>query len=148
MMQHSILTLGAAAFMAAVSGLAPSEGARAADAASPPDAAPADLIASMNSADAGKLIGRPVRTASGERVGEVEAVNIGPDGKVASVIVGVGGFLGVGERDVALSWEDLKIAGDGSTVIAGVTKSRLEAMEAYRYANPRQRGTVFGGGAR
>lgn len=94
-------------------------------------------------AEAGKLIGQSVETPTGERIGEVEAVNLGADGKVTNVIVGVGGFLGVGERDVALVWKDLQITDNGEKVVANVTKTRLEALEAYKYSDPKHRGTVF-----
>lgn len=106
----------------------------------------ADLTAgaaTMGKAEAGNLIGQSVETTAGERIGEVEAVNIGNDGRVTSVIVGVGGFLGVGERDVALGWKDLQITNNGDKVVANLTKSRLEAMEAYKYTDPKHRGTVF-----
>jgi len=94
-------------------------------------------------AEAGKLIGQSVETPAGERIGEVEAVHIGTDGKVTNVIVGVGGFLGVGERDVALDWKDLQITNNGEKVVANLTKTRLEAMGAYKYSDPKHRGTVF-----
>lgn len=102
----------------------------------------------MGKAEAGKLIGQSVETPAGDRIGEVEAVNIGTDGRVSNVIVGVGGFLGVGERDVALSWKDLQITNNGAKVVANLTKSRLESMEPYKYSDPKQRGTVFEGGTR
>lgn len=100
-------------------------------------------ITSMSKAEAGKLIGQSVETPTGERIGEVEAVNIGGDGRVTNVIVGVGGFLGVGERDIALGWKDLQITNNGGKVVANLTKSRLETMSPYKYSDEKHRGTVF-----
>ncbi len=34
------------------------------------------------------------------------------DGKVRAVVIGVGGFLGMGERDVAVAFNSLKITRD------------------------------------
>ena len=59
---------------------------------------------------ANKMIGRTVFNSAGEKVGEVESALIDQDGKVRYVIVGVGGFLGLGERDVALRWDQLTMA--------------------------------------
>lgn len=108
-----------------------------------PATANAPAAPAMNRTEAGKLIGQSVETTSGERIGEVEAVHIGRDGQVTDVIVGVGGFLGVGERDVALSWRDLQVSNNGSKVVTNLTKSRLETLTPYRYSSPSQRGTVF-----
>ena len=72
---------------------------------------------------ASKLIGTNVTNAANESVGEINDVLLGKDGKVAAVIIGVGGFLGMGEREVAISYSGLKFAwvssfGDVFKVIA------------------------------
>jgi hypothetical protein len=54
------------------------------------------------------------------------------------VIVGVGGFLGMGEKDVALSFENLKFAKDNDNdlvVTTNVTKETLQATPAYIKSN-------------
>ena len=43
---------------------------------------------------------------------------IGPDGHVDSVLVGVGGFLGLGEREVKIVWSDLHVENYGEKVMA------------------------------
>ena len=48
---------------------------------------------------ASKLIGTKVTNAANESVGEINDVVLAKDGKVAAVIIGVGGFLGMGERE-------------------------------------------------
>lgn len=140
MMKYSIAALSVAALMSVAPALAagtPSSGASATAGTS------ANATTSIGRAEAGKLIGQSVENAAGDRIGEVEAVNIGTDGKVTSVIVGVGGFLGVGERDVALGWKDLQITNNGGKVVANLSKANLEAMKAYKYSDPKHRGTVF-----
>ena len=55
--------------------------------------------------------------ADGEKewddIGEVNEIVLTRDGKVQSVIVGVGGFIGIGERDVAIDMSQLKFVSDG-----------------------------------
>lgn len=94
--------------------------------------------------EVGKLIGTNVENRAGDRIGEVDAVFLDKTGKVDSVIVGVGGFLGVGEHDVALKWSSLSITPDGSKVVVDATKDQLKSMQAYHYAQPDYRGAVFG----
>jgi sporulation protein YlmC with PRC-barrel domain len=93
-------------------------------------------------ADTARLIGRTVRNAAEESIGEVTSVVIGRDGSVSSVIVGVGGFLGVGQREVAIRWQDLQIRDNGATVHTNVTREQLAALPAYQYA-PNQRPGVI-----
>jgi PRC-barrel domain/Cysteine rich repeat len=56
------------------------------------------------------LIGMPAYSADGTHVGQVVAVTRGPDGKVQSVQIDVGRFLGIGDRVVTIdssSFEEL-----------------------------------------
>ena len=84
-------------------------------------------------ADAKKLIGRNVKNPQNETVGEIESVYINADGKVDSVILGVGGFLGVGERHVRVAWKDLRISDNGEKVVINATKDELKGMAPYTY---------------
>jgi len=95
------------------------------------------------SGDTRKLIGRNVQNAQNETIGEIKSVYIGPDGKVDSLIVRVGGFLGVGEREVRLAWSDLKISDNGEKVVLNITKDELKAKPEYKYSNAGWRGQVF-----
>jgi len=65
-----------------------------------------------NAADARKLIGRNVKNPANETIGEIKSVYITPDGKVDSVMVGVGGFLGVGEHLVAVPFDKIKFVSE------------------------------------
>lgn len=97
-----------------------------------------------NAADARKLIGRNVKNPNNDTIGEIKSVYITPDGKVDSVMVGVGGFLGVGEREVRLAWKDLQVMDNGEKVVVNMTKDQLKAQPPYQYADQKYRGTVFG----
>lgn len=115
-------------------------------AATPPAAtAPAtkSMPAPAASADTRKLIGRNIQNAQNETIGEIKSVFIGKDGKVDSVMVGVGGFLGVGEREVRLAWNELNISENGEKVTVNMTKDQLKAKPEYKYGDPSWRGQVF-----
>ena len=94
-------------------------------------------------ADTRKLIGRNIKNADGDTIGEIKSIYINKDGKVDSVMVGVGGFLGVGDREVRIAWSDLKITDNGEKVMVNMTKDELKAKPEYRYKNESWRGQVF-----
>ena len=76
---------------------------------------------------ASKLDGVEVYNGKNEKIGEIDDVLIGRGGRVEAVVIGVGGFLGMGERNVAVPYDALKWqmdadAGTGSDtrkVVAG-----------------------------
>jgi sporulation protein YlmC with PRC-barrel domain len=110
----------------------------------PPSAtAPADTMGPAATADTRKLIGRNVKNAEGETIGEIKSIYLNKDGKVDSVMVSVGGFLGVGDREVRIAWSDLKIADNGEKVTVNMTKDQLKAKPEYKYKNETWRGQVF-----
>jgi sporulation protein YlmC with PRC-barrel domain len=69
------------------------------------------------------------------KIGDVKDMLLDKEGRVATVIVGVGGMLGVGEKDVAVPFSALKIAeknGDRYLVMS-TTKEALEKAPGYTY---------------
>jgi len=112
--------------------------------ATPPAAtATTKPMAGPQAADAKKLIGRDIKNADGDTIGEIKSVYISSGGTVDSVMVGVGGFLGVGEREVQLAWKDLQVADNGEKVTVNMTKDQLKAMAPYSYKDTSWRGNVF-----
>jgi len=112
--------------------------------ATPPAAtATTTPMAVPQAADAKKLIGRNIKNADGDTIGEIKSVYISSGGTVDSVMVGVGGFLGVGEREVQLAWKDLQVADNGEKVTVNMTKDQLKAMAPYSYKDTSWRGNVF-----
>ncbi len=60
---------------------------------------------------------------------------IDPDGRVVAAIIGVGGFLGMGERDVAVSYRAIKLSRDDKgkpLFVVDVTKETLKAAPVYK----------------
>jgi sporulation protein YlmC with PRC-barrel domain len=58
---------------------------------------------------ADNLIGSSVRDINDEEVGQISDLLLDREGKIKGVVIGVGGFLGIGERDVALSWDAIQL---------------------------------------
>jgi sporulation protein YlmC with PRC-barrel domain len=107
----------------------------------PHDAAAA--AADAAAVDSQKLIGQSIVNASGDTVGEVESVVIDGAGNVKYVIAGVGGFLGLGEKHVALLWDELTITANGNRVTANVTKEQLEALPEHKFPASAKPGMVY-----
>lgn len=55
-----------------------------------------------------KLIGVNVYNEANEKLGDIAELIIGKNGNVEQVILGVGGFLGIGEKNVTVSFDKLK----------------------------------------
>jgi hypothetical protein len=81
-----------------------------------------------------QVIGQPVFNDKSERIGTVDDIVIAPDMARSYAIIGVGGFLGVGKRDVLIRLSQLARQGDGSLVLVGATKDALRALPSFEYA--------------
>ena len=97
-----------------------------------------DLIISSDALNGAKMmsandfIGKTVYTRANENIGEVNDVILSQNG-VNAVILGVGGFLGLGEKNVAVSMSSIEIAKDGSSskLIVDATKEQLNSAPKY-----------------
>ena len=79
---------------------------------------------------ASNLIGVSVNHASNENIGSITDLISDQSGKVIGVIVGAGGFLGIGEKDVAIRFEDLKLSRDENddvTALVNISQDTLAA---------------------
>ncbi|MEQ9813508.1 MAG: PRC-barrel domain-containing protein [Azospirillaceae bacterium] len=89
---------------------------------------------------ASNLMGLSVYTSEAEDAEAIGSVNdalIGEDGTVHAVIIGVGGFIGIGEKDVAVDFNRLTIVetGEGEfRVVSDASAEELEAAEPFERA--------------
>lgn len=69
------------------------------------------------------------------KIGDVNDILLDKDGKVQAVIVGVGGFIGVGEKDVAVPFTALKVADKNGNryLVMNASKEALESAQGYSY---------------
>jgi PRC-barrel domain len=61
-----------------------------------------------------------IYNSSHEKIGTISDLIVDSSGKVQAVVIGVGGFLGLGERDVAVPMDQLQVVGGPRRVNAGV----------------------------
>jgi sporulation protein YlmC with PRC-barrel domain len=86
---------------------------------------------------ASKLVGTKVVNAANETIGDINEVILNGDGRVAALVVGVGGFLGMGEHDVALDFKSVRIETDNSAMTnSGATTVRVNATKDQLKAAP------------
>jgi sporulation protein YlmC with PRC-barrel domain len=70
---------------------------------------------------ASKLVGLNVYNADQEKIGDISELIVDQAGKIEAVVVGAGGFLGLGEHDVAIpygqiTWSDQPITASRATI--------------------------------
>lgn len=91
-----------------------------------------EMPAGQLSAD--QLMGTAVYGANDEHVGEIGDVILAQDGSVDAIIVDVGGFLGIGEKHVAIGMDKLAFMRDGNDELhlyTDFTQEQLEAQPSY-----------------
>jgi sporulation protein YlmC with PRC-barrel domain len=80
-----------------------------------------------------RLMGVDVYGSDNQKIGDIDEVLLDRDGRIHAVVVGIGGFLGIGQKDVALPFGQLRwmsdeevraatnAAGAGTNTAGGVT---------------------------
>lgn len=79
---------------------------------------------------ASSVIGTDVVNTAGNTIGEVDDLEVHPDNRVVAII-SVGGFLGIGDRKVAVPMDQLRM-GPQNAFVYNATKEQLESMPVYR----------------
>jgi hypothetical protein len=80
-----------------------------------------------------EMIGKDVVDSRGREVGEVADLVIDSDNTVRQVLIEVGGFLGLGERTVALDIAQLRPAGNGrDELVTTMTEEQLKSLPELR----------------
>jgi sporulation protein YlmC with PRC-barrel domain len=83
---------------------------------------------------ASNLIGKSVYNSQDEVIGDINDLVSDESGKIVGVLLGSGGFLGIGEKDVAIRFEELKLARDENNdikVIANLDQETLASAPDY-----------------
>ncbi len=81
------------------------------------------------------LIGKDVMTAADERLGTINDLLIDEDGAIAGAVLGTGGFLGIGEKQVAVEFSELDVAWDSTDnrweITSGLTLQTIETAPEF-----------------
>ena len=104
-------------------------------------AADISFLSGQNSGEwlAVRLGGSTVLNSKGEIIGRVEDVVQDANGQTQAVVVGVGGFLGVGTKRVGVPFKSIRVGDVVSgrrLVVLDVTKAQLQAAPIYKTTDP------------
>jgi PRC-barrel domain len=83
---------------------------------------------------ASNLIGSTVYSAANDNLGDINDIVFTKDGKIGAIVIGVGGFLGMGEKNVAVSFAALQESTDengGVKLVLDATADELSQAPAY-----------------
>ena len=73
---------------------------------------------------------------SNTKIGQIMDVLVGQDGQVSALIVGVGGFLGAGEKDVSVPFDAVRITTKDNNkwyLVMNATKDELKSASGFTY---------------
>jgi sporulation protein YlmC with PRC-barrel domain len=104
--------------------------------AKPSTAKPAAMHQMEYMMRASEFIGEDVHNGKGEEVGSVDDLILHRDDKVLYAVISVGGFLGIGDKLVAVPFDELKLGVkevDG-LIVYDTTKDKLKALPEFHYA--------------
>ncbi|MCX5497122.1 PRC-barrel domain-containing protein [Kaistia dalseonensis] len=109
------------------------------DTTQPLNPLPGDKFITSQASDdwnAAKVIGSTVYGAGDEDLGKVNDLVAGSDGRLKAVVVGVGGFLGIGEKNVGVSPAALQRVADGNNWKYTLTTTKEELAAAPEFRMP------------
>lgn len=84
-----------------------------------------------------KLVGLAVYNTANENIGDINDLIVDTTGKITYGVVGVGGFLGIGEKNVAVPYDAFQLGKDeNGNAIARLdaTKDQLTSAPTFTYA--------------
>ena len=85
------------------------------------------------------LVGQEVKNrSSDESVGTVSNLLLDEEGQIVAVIIGVGGLMGLGERDVAIAWNQIERTVDGDETTLWVNLNEQSVENAPEYSSDRK----------
>lgn len=88
------------------------------------------------------LMGKTIYNDAGAKVGRVDDLIISLDKSVSYVIVGAGGFVGIGRHDVAIPISQIQDQG-GRLVMPGASQAAIKAMPEFAYTNDSAKRDLF-----
>jgi putative membrane protein len=115
---------------AAASQEEPAQTAQPAAATQPEAAQPAAAPQPAQAISLEQLLGSSVVNTKGDQVAKIEDVVLDQTGKYFAVL-SVGGFLGIGDKDVAVPLNDLQLGEDEAYLMSAATEDQLKQMPEY-----------------
>jgi sporulation protein YlmC with PRC-barrel domain len=76
--------------------------------------------------------GKDIHDPKGDEIGVVEAVTVDTDkGDIAYVVMSHGGFLGIGEKLVAVPWREFRMTQSGDALVLDISEQRLDKAPSF-----------------
>jgi sporulation protein YlmC with PRC-barrel domain len=83
---------------------------------------------------ASKLLGSDIYNDKGDKIGSLDDFIVGSDANVSVAVISVGGFLGMGDRKVAVPASLFTSNEKGQTVLPNATADQLKALPEFIYS--------------
>jgi sporulation protein YlmC with PRC-barrel domain len=84
---------------------------------------------------ASRFIGQPVTNKTGQNIGDINDLLFDKTGRISTAVIGVGGFLGIGEKSVAIPFSSLSIMADATgkrVVTISLSKEQLQSAPSFQ----------------
>ncbi|HEY8335616.1 MAG TPA: PRC-barrel domain-containing protein [Tardiphaga sp.] len=111
----------------------PTQDKKPAEAATPP------LVTVIDAVDARGILGRDVRSPTGENMGRIADVIVDRAGQTRAAVIDFGGFLGVGSRKIVVDWSALhfwNVANKSESISLELTREQVRAAPEYKDDQP------------
>ena len=108
-------------------------------AAAQPDTTASPSVTILETQEVQGILGRDVRSLTDEDMGRIVDILVDGEGGVRAAIIDFGGFLGVGNRKIAVDWKALHFvpaAGKRYSVVLELTRDQVKAAPEYKEGKP------------
>jgi sporulation protein YlmC with PRC-barrel domain len=86
-------------------------------------------------APVGQYYQQDIFNKSGEKIGTVKDLLVGPDGRIQAAVLSVGRFLGIGERDIAVPLTSIEVDRSANRITIDVAKETLQSAPAFEHSS-------------
>jgi len=92
----------------------------------------------LDTADYEGVLGKAVRSATGEDMGRIIDIILDKDGRPRAAIIDFGGFLGVGSRKIAVDWRSMRFTSDGkpTRLVLQLSRNQVRVSPEYKAGEP------------
>ncbi|WP_348625542.1 PRC-barrel domain-containing protein [Methylobacterium sp. 10] len=92
----------------------------------------------MDTQDYEGVLGKGVRSSTGEDMGRIIDIILDKDGRPRAAIIDFGGFLGVGSRKIAVDWRSMRFSPDGkpSRLVLQLSRNQVRVSPEYKPGDP------------
>jgi len=121
---------------------APPTDSKQAPSAAPPPKTPETPAVVVNSQQVESILGKKVRSSSGDDMGRIVDIIADKTGQLRAAIIDFGGFLGVGSKQIAVDWKAIRFSPDTKAdaktdakidaVTVDLTRDQLRVAPAYK----------------